>query len=539
MMSKPSLTRVFDPSESVPVDLAVSQALLDAVPFYVLLVDRHHHILAANRAVQESLKLTSSDLCGQFCPKVIHGSSDPYPGCPLEEAIESDEAVEKELFDEKTGIWTLSAIYPTRLLDDDGGPIYLHTARDISAEKEAGLELSQSLEHHKALGRLLERLQRCREPAQVFEELMDLTMSLSWMDVATAASGFLYHDGQLRMVASRNVEAEIREVCAHGDHNECVCREVAESGVGAIVPSDQLMDHCVIRNAPPHGHATLPLNYEERTLGVLNFYMRENTALDPSQLAYLEAAVGVAATALAEQLASQEVTRGREEKLALERQILRRVLASQEDERKRVSRELHDDLGQILSALLLEIRAADGGNGGKGSDFTTFQRRMERSIRSIIERVSQLAWELRPTILDDYGLPSAISRFSQRLGDLAELDIDFQYVCPPNVEERLPPEMEVVLYRIAQESLNNVVRHAQAQRVSVLLVRQAEIVTVLVEDDGCGFDPSEVLASGSERCIGLMGMQERASLLRGTVVFESAPGRGTTVKATLPLGEMG
>lgn len=533
-MTVSPVTQLYDPCQPVPMNLAVSQALIDAVPYYVLLVDRHHHILAANQAVQQSLNLTSLDLCGEFCPKMIHGTDDAYPGCPLEDAVTSGESVEKELFDKASGVWTLSAIYPTRMVDEAGDPVYLHTARDISAEKEAGLELSQSLEHHKAIGQLLERLQRCREPSQVFDELMDLTMSLSWMDVATAASGFLFQEGRLRMVASRNVAEEMRDFCANGDHQDCVCRDVAESGKGTIVSSASMTEHCVVRDAPPHGHATLPLNYEERTLGVLNFYMRENAELNPSQLAYLEAAVGLAATALAEQLARQEVTRAREEKLALERQILRRVLASQEDERKRVSRELHDDLGQILSALLLEIRAAERSHGG---DFSAFQRGMEQSIRSIIDRVAQLAWELRPTILDDYGLPSAISRFSQRLGDLAELDIDFQYVCPPTLEDRLPPEVEVVLYRIAQESLNNVVRHAGAHRVSVLLLRQAEEVTVLVEDDGRGFDLRAVLHSGSEQCIGLMGMQERAALLHGSVVFESAPDRGTTVKATLPLGE--
>lgn len=535
-MSESSLLKVLDPSEPVPLDLAVSQALLDAVPFYVLLVDQQHHILAANRAVQETLGLNSLDLCGQFCPKVIHGTDDPYPGCPLEEAITEGVSVEKELYDEEAAIWTLSAIYPTRLLDDGGGPIYLHTARDITAEKKSGLELSQSLEHHKAVGRLLERLQLCRDPTQVFEELMDLTMALSWMDVATATSGFLYRNGELHMVTARNVSEDMRQICELGDQQECVCRAVAESGQGAIVASDELTHHCMVRKGAPHGHATLPLIFEEQTLGVLNFYMRESSELNPSQLAYLEAAVGVAATALAQQLARQEAARAREEKLALERQILRWVLASQEDERKRVSRELHDDLGQILSALLLEIRAADTSDG---ADFSAFKRGMEESIRSIIDRVAQLAWELRPAILDDYGLPSAISRFAQRLGDLAKLDIDFQYVGPESDDERLPPDVEVVLYRIAQESLNNVVRHAQAQRVSVLLVRRDAHVTVLVEDDGQGFDLPKVLRGGGEHCIGLMGMQERASLLHGTVVFESAPGRGTTVKATLPLGDTG
>ena len=101
--------------------------------------------------------------------------------------------------------------------------------------------------------------------------------------------------------------------------------------------------------------------------------------------------------------------------------------------------------------------------------------------------------------------------------------------------------MEVVLYRITQESLNNVVKHAQANRVSVLLVRQPDAVTVLVEDDGQGFDVQQTRRAGNDRCLGLVGIQERVSLLQGSVRIESGEGKGTVVKVTIPLrpGELG
>jgi len=269
---------------------------------------------------------------------------------------------------------------------------------------------------------------------------------------------------------------------------------------------------------------------------VVNFSLPSESVLTSDQRAYLEAAVNVTSAALSEQLSRQEARLAREEKLALERMLLSRVLASQEDERMRLSRELHDDLGQALSALLLEIGSASGGDA---ASFVAFRKRMEGSIRALVDRVAMLAWELRPAILDDYGLPHAVGRYAERLRGVSGLEIDFQYLSPaaPGQKEgRLPPEVELVLYRITQEALNNVVKHARARRVSVLLTRQPTEVAVLVEDDGIGFEVERVLRGNGEQCLGLRGMEERASLIRGRLRIESAPGKGTTLKATVPLG---
>lgn len=510
-----------------------SQAILDALPFYVMLVDEDHHIAAANQAAYADLGELPADLCGQFCPRLVHGV-DAYPGCPLEEAIALQQPVETELEDKARGKMMSSGMYPTRLLDDQGRPLYLHFTRDITAQKIAEQALSDSLEHHKALGALLSKLQRCQRPEEVLEELVVSTTALSWMGDSTAAAGFLYRDGGLSLVASRNLDPEIRRRCARVEGQACLCSRVAISGKTLVLSVAELNQQACheSQHLAEHGHATVPLVYERRTLGVLNFYLRPEQTLSPQQLSYLEAAAGVSATALAEQLAREEARQAREEKLLLERRLLERVLASQEEERRRVSRELHDDLGQALSALLLEIRAEDGcdatGTGG-------FRKRMEGSIRALIDKVSTLAWELRPAILDDYGLPSAVARFAERLAEISGLDIDFQYVCPEELEARLDPKVEVVLYRITQESLHNVMKHADARRVSVILMRQPGAVTLLVEDDGKGFDVQEAQEAGSGRCLGLLGIQERVTLLRGSVRIDSAAGRGTAVKATIPI----
>ena len=514
-------------------DQLFCQAILDALPFYVMLVDEDHHIVAVNQAAYADLGYTPKELCGQHCPQVVHGV-DSFPGCPLEEAISSQSPVESELTDKVSGRTMSSGMYPTRLLDEMGRTLYLHFTRDITDHKYAEQALSDSLEHHKALGALLSKLQRCQKPEDVLEELVGSTTALSWMGGSTAAAGFLYRDGGLTLVASRNLDPDIQRRCARVEGQSCLCGRVANTGKTLVMSVAELQKETChgMPHDGGHGHATVPLVYERRTLGVLNFYLRPEQQLTSQQLSFLEAAAGVTATALAEQLAREEARQAREEKLLMERRLLERVLVSQEEERRRVSRELHDDLGQALSALLLEIRAEDSRDAAAP---VGFQKRMEGSIRALIEKVSTLAWELRPAILDDYGLPSAVARFAERMAEISGLDIDFQYVCPTDLDGRLDPEVEVVLYRITQESLHNVMKHADAKRVSVILMRQPGAVTLLVEDDGKGFDLQEAQQAGSGRCLGLLGIRERVSLLRGSVRIDSAAGKGTAVKVTIPL----
>jgi two-component system sensor histidine kinase UhpB len=131
------------------------------------------------------------------------------------------------------------------------------------------------------------------------------------------------------------------------------------------------------------------------------------------------------------------------------------------------------------------------------------------------------------------GLDSALSRHIDNLSRRVQLTIDYQFVCPPELDARLPISMEVVLYRVTQEALNNVIKHAEAKRVSVLVYRRQDSVVLVVEDDGAGFDVTAM--TKPKDGLGLLGMRERAHLLRGELVIESSPGDGTMVKVVLPL----
>ena len=212
----------------------------------------------------------------------------------------------------------------------------------------------------------------------------------------------------------------------------------------------------------------------------------------------------------------------------VERDALRRAVAAQELERSRLARELHDETGQSLTSILLTLRAID--DAETAEERTSAVAMVREQLVDTLQSVRRLAVELRPAVLDDYGLQPALERLAATVGERTGLDVQVESALGG---DRLPPPVETAVYRIVQEALTNAVKHAEARRASVVLTRKNGRVTVMVEDDGKGFDPA-----AATQGIGLVGMRERVQLLDGRLVLESSPqpnGQGTTLVAELPL----
>jgi signal transduction histidine kinase len=205
---------------------------------------------------------------------------------------------------------------------------------------------------------------------------------------------------------------------------------------------------------------------------------------------------------------------------------LRRVVEAQELERRRLARELHDETGQALTSILLGLKSLEERTADPVSRTAT--QELRELVVSTLQDVRRLAVELRPSALDDFGLVAALERLATSFAEQTGISVDFQTAL---ADERLPGEVETALYRIVQESLTNVVKHARARRVSILLARKNGAVKAVVEDDGQGFDPAEQTGDGS----GLVGMRERLALLGGRLEVESARDSGTTVAAEVPV----
>ena len=205
------------------------------------------------------------------------------------------------------------------------------------------------------------------------------------------------------------------------------------------------------------------------------------------------------------------------------------IITAQEEERMRIARELHDETAQALASLLVRQRVAE-----RSHDAETLQRTMAdlRVLTSeALEGVRRMALELRPTMLDDLGLVAALDACARQFSERAGLPVEFRARGRP---ERLPPEVELVVYRVVQEALSNVARHSGASRADVTLAAEPTALVVGVVDDGHGFDPSFALDS-RQRSLGLFGMRERAALVGGRLSIESAPGRGTSVRLEIPV----
>lgn len=214
----------------------------------------------------------------------------------------------------------------------------------------------------------------------------------------------------------------------------------------------------------------------------------------------------------------------------IRQELLKKVITAQEDERKRISRELHDETSQSLTSLIIGLKLLRN-----DSDMTEKQIQSISEIKDLasdtLREVHRLAVELRPTVLDDMGLIPAIERFLNGYSQNFNIDVDFHVQNKP--QSRLPGEVETALYRIVQEALTNIAKYADAENASVLLDAKEEGVKLIVEDDGLGFDVEKL--GQSDRHLGIAGMKERALLLNGKFTIESNAGQGTTIYVFIPL----
>jgi signal transduction histidine kinase len=260
----------------------------------------------------------------------------------------------------------------------------------------------------------------------------------------------------------------------------------------------------------------VPMILRERAIGIIAAHDKD--AVDPRfsdedvRLAEAFAARAAVAVDLSERVA---------------RDALRRVVSAQELERRRLARELHDETGQALTSILLGLKGLeDAGSEGELAESTS---RLRELVVTTLQDVRRLAVELRPKALDDFGLVPALERLVEMFREQTGMKVDLE---PRLGEERLPSDVETTLYRITQEALTNIIKHAHAKRVSIVLTRRDGTVSAVIEDDGRGF-PAE---HGSGNGLGLLGMRERVALVDGRLTVESSPGSGTTLSIEVPFG---
>ena len=366
-----------------------------------------------------------------------------------------------------------------------------------SRQLESLLEVSSAMAGETSVDRLLEL---------IAERLHDL-LEARLVTVALPAGPEL-----VKIVAAAGEQAD--EVTGellplHGSKTGRVLERRRSDRVDSVL-DDPEVDRVFTRRVDARAGLWVPLLVQDRPIGVISAYDKLSApdarfTDDDVRLAEIFATRAAVAVELSERV---------------ERDALRRIVSAQELERQRLARELHDETGQALTSILLGLKQLEGKEAPEAV------AALRELVVATLKDVRRLAVELRPKVLDDFGLVPALERLTQGFGEQTGIAVDLEAGA---IAERLPLEVETAIYRIVQEALTNVVKHARAQRVSVLVTRVDGKIKAVIEDDGGGFDPAE-----SGEGIGLVGMRERIKLLDGTLAVESSATSGTTIAAEVP-----
>lgn len=317
---------------------------------------------------------------------------------------------------------------------------------------------------------------------------------------------------------------------------------LARCGEGALEdPATQVLaERCLTERSPQtetlsHGSTVwrllaAPVGFRNKALGVLVATRPEGDGRDWRMWAEEGEAVGLLLGMALGRLRLEAHLQARQGE---REELLRRLLQAQEEERRRIARDLHDDISQVLLALSLRVDdLRDRCTCGASLDRADFSA-LKQALYEALDQVHRIIFNLRPQILDDMGLvPAAMwvaQEHLQRRGVETSLEVNGR-------QRRLPEPVETVAFRVIQEAVQNIQRHAQATSAHLALTFGQDALEILILDDGRGFDPDEVqVHPGQTRGLGLLGMRERLALVHGTLTITSGPGRGTMVKARIPL----
>ena len=407
-------------------------------------------------------------------------------------------------------------------------------------------------EEYRLLHEVADTLQSPGDTRTMLQQVMRILTGFSELNVESKAGVFLADNEKrvLRLYATfGDFTDEFLEKEREVPFGDCLCGRSAESG--QLLMSDSCFNddrhERRFEDMTPHGHYIIPLKSRARLVGVLFLYTQTHPTWYRFSQEVLLSIGGLIAAAIERQLNEEELDRYRKDlesivrertaELTAMRERLRRLNSRmeevREEEKKRIAREVHDQLGQSLTALSLDISWLGRQDATRDAPLAGKLADMQTLVTDTIELTQKIASELRPQVLDLMGLPTAIEwqarQFALRTG--------IQCRCEVGAPCRdADPGMATAVFRVFQEALTNITRHARAKEVWVTLECRTHELELTVSDDGRGFDPEILNAPDS---LGLMGMRERVRMWNGAIEFESEPGCGTTVRVKLPVRQHG
>lgn len=429
----------------------------------------------------------------------------------------------------------------TPTIDDHSKTVNSKVANMKSAGDELSFQMTQWEEIFLALSKV-------SSVASNFEELLSLLVRLLVESVHPADAGivYLYDDRHQQLAAEasygydrRNIRYSLR--LREGAPGRCYAlhKPLLFSSVEAVMEQaaslrpENLDCHDKLREGlpPTLSMVTIPLVAGGNISGVILLeHYKEHSPFSDADLLQLKALSSWISLIIDDMQSHLELKQSKRSY----RELLGKFIATNEEERRKIAREIHDEVNQLLLSVMLNLEDIEGALPAELVEVGERLRVNRSHISQAFDDLRELSFRLRPPALDELGLPQALEWYVDNLSKEAGLSITLRV---SGLSQRRPaPVVEMELFRIAQEALSNVIRHARAASARIKLNFGKSRLVLLVEDSGTGFDPSALLStSGSNRSLGLLGMMERAELCGGTLKIDSSPGSGTQLRVEIPV----
>ncbi|MFC1870198.1 GAF domain-containing protein [Chloroflexota bacterium] len=515
------------------------QGIIDSVEDVLLVIDNEHRIRFANSAAHHKFQQTSGSLQGCNCYQVLQGRNEPCSAplwnCPLEQVLSSGNATSTIHLSNanKTDTYSKITAYPIHDVDGNIRAI-VELRRDVTAERE--LETQILRRHHQllALNHISNAISGLWDLDAVLRIALDNVLDIIdgpiggilLLDESTETLSYRVQQG-----LSAKYAEEMRMAIGEG-----IAGIVARTGEPILV-EDLSQD---TRTARPDlvsdegikGFLSIPLKAKDKVVGVLNVASHVAKEFRADDLSLLISIGDYLGTTIEQARLYERLARVGERY----RTLLQHSLTAQEQERKRIAGELHDETSQALTSLTLSLQAIIGMAEMKGYTDAEFIQKLQKIHSYAVyagNEVVRLMKELRPTLLDELGLPAAIHRYANDSLQARGIKLTTAF---KGTDQRLPSEVEVILFRITQGIIGNILEHSGAKNASIRLECNDDRCVLQIEDDGKGFDVDKITqVERGGRGAGLFTMRERANLLGGVAYVVSEPGKGTKAIANVPL----
>jgi len=519
-------------------DLDISlQDILDGVEDDMVVVDSEYRIRFANSAALKEFAPGSSigELCYQALQNRDRPCGPPLWDCPLSRVLESGAATTVIHPMHTAGGDTYLKITAFPLRDDNGNVnAIVELKRDVTAERE--LESQLLRRHHQLLA--LSHISSAISGLQDLDTILRITLDSVLKLINSDIGGILFLDDETDRLYYR-VERGLSPKYAEEMRipiGEGIAGSVAASGEPIVLedisrdPRAAYPD--LISKEGLRGFASIPLKTKDRVIGVMNIASHVAKRFAADDVSLLSSIGDYLGTAIEQARLYDRLTRASERYQTL----LQHALTAQEQERKRIARELHDETSQAITSLTLSLQALIGMAEVKEIGDREFLDTLKATHSYAVyagNEIIKLMKELRPTLLDELGMPAAIHRYAKDTLQTKGINVTAEFT---GTDRRFPPEVEVTLFRVAQGLIGNILEHSQAKNASIKLECNAGECVLRIEDDGVGFDVSKLTrVDPSGRGAGVFTLKERVGLVGGHCRIDSRPGRGTRIVAKIPV----